>query len=254
MEIGQQPVQILLPRGSSRQHVTGSHPQDNLFAPPQAKPSEYSESSQSQIARHSDMSDLNSPEKPRSEPSLSGSQPHSWSDVTLIEDITQDASSRHHPAFLLEESIESSSESAAEQRSPSEPPSEPLPDKIPAQAVCVVKRFRARSRSRGPGLPIASAPGTTQPCHAPCDTSTPRLLPLSLVPRPGPGLPVPEPPASRRPTPPWSVNSIKKPWDPQPGQVTAPQVSYRARMPRPPSKGGLQPSTCSGQPCLSLDP
>ena len=35
------------------------------------------------------MSDLNSPEKPRSEPSLEGSQPHSWSDVTLIEDITQ---------------------------------------------------------------------------------------------------------------------------------------------------------------------
>ena len=58
------------------------------------------------------MSDLNSPEKPRSEPSLEGSQPHSWSDVTLIEDITQESSSRRlsaqaggiHPEQLRERS------------------------------------------------------------------------------------------------------------------------------------------------------
>ena len=31
------------------------------------------------------------------------------------------------------------------------------------------------------------------------------------------------------------------PWDPQPGTRAAPPVSYRARMPQPPSKGGMQP-------------
>ncbi|CAE7261989.1 unnamed protein product, partial [Symbiodinium microadriaticum] len=125
------------------------------------------------------MSDLNSPEKSRSEPSLADSQPRSWSDVTLIEDITQESSSRHLAAHCLEEDLESSSESVAEQPSPTEPPPKPPPVQIPAQAVCVVKRFRARSRSRGPGLPIASAPDTTQLCPAPCDTDKPRLLPLS---------------------------------------------------------------------------
>ena len=191
------------------------------------------------------MSDLNSPEKPRSEPSLADSQPRSWSDVTLIEDITQESSSRHLSAHCLRECLESSSESVAEQPSPTEPPSKPPPAQIPAQAVCVVKRFRARSRSRGPGLPIAPASDTTPLCPAPYDTDQPRLLPLSRVPRPSLGLlPAPDTPASRRPTPPWSVNSIKRPrmsWDPQSGIRPAPQISYRARMPQPPSKGGLQP-------------
>ncbi|CAE7349409.1 unnamed protein product, partial [Symbiodinium microadriaticum] len=66
------------------------------------------------------MSDLNSPEKPRSEPSLADSQPRSWSDVTLIEDITQESSSRHLSAHCLRECLESSSESVAEQPSPTE--------------------------------------------------------------------------------------------------------------------------------------
>ena len=192
------------------------------------------------------MSDLNSPEKSRSEPSLADSQPRSWSDVTLIEDITQESSSRHLAAHCLEEGLESSSESVAEQPSPTEPPSKPPPVQIPAQAVCVVKRFRARSRSRGPGLPVASASDTTQPCPAPCDTDKPRLLPLSRVPRPTLGLPAPDTPASRRPTPPWSVNSIKRPrmrWDPQPGNRPAPQISYRARMPQPATKVLCTPTT-----------
>ena len=187
------------------------------------------------------MSDLNSPEKPRSEPSLGGSQPHSWSDVTLIEDITQESLSRRLSAQCLGEYIQSSSESEAEQPSPTEPPEQPIPSQIPAQAVCVVKRFRVRSRSRGPALPIAPASDITQLGNAPGISDKPRLLPLSLVPRPSTGLPAPESPAARRPTPPWSVNSIKRPrmpWDPQPAH----QVNFRPRMPQPPSKGGLQPS------------
>ncbi|OLP82522.1 hypothetical protein AK812_SmicGene36827 [Symbiodinium microadriaticum] len=42
------------------------------------------------------------------------------SDVTLIEDITQESSSRHLAAHCLEEGLESSSESVAEQPSPTE--------------------------------------------------------------------------------------------------------------------------------------
>ena len=60
------------------------------------------------------MSDLNSPEKPRSEPSLEGSQPQSWSDVTLIEDITQESASRHRSAQSMGVYIPSSSETKAE--------------------------------------------------------------------------------------------------------------------------------------------
>ena len=87
------------------------------------------------------MSDLNSPEKPRSEPSLGGSQPHSWSDVTLIEDITQESLSRRLSAQCLGEYIQSSSESEAEQPSPTDPQEQPIQSQIPTQAVCVVKRF-----------------------------------------------------------------------------------------------------------------
>ena len=152
------------------------------------------------------MSDLNSPEKPRSEPSLGGSQPHSWSDVTLIEDITQESLSRRLSAHCLGEYIQSSSESEAEQPSPTEPQEQPIPSQIPAQAVCVVKRFRLRSRSRGPALPIAPASDSTQLGIAPGISDKPRLLPLSRVPRPSAGLSAPESPAARRPTPPWSVN------------------------------------------------
>ena len=173
------------------------------------------------------MSDLNSPEKPRSEPSLGGSQPHSWSDVTLIEDITQESLHRSLSAQCMGEYVQSSSESEAGQPSPTEPLQQPLPSNIPAQAICVVKRFRVRSRSRGPNLPIAPASGST---------------PLSLVPRPSTGLPAPEPPAARRPTPPWSVNSTKMPWDLQPNSQPVLQTSFRPRIPQPPSKGGLQPS------------
>ena len=71
--------------------------------------------------------------------------------------------------------------------SPTEPLQQPLPSNIPAQAICVVKRFRVRSRSRGPDLPIAPASGSTQPNHAPGISDKPRLLPLSLVPRPSTG-------------------------------------------------------------------
>ena len=73
----------------------------------------------------------------------------------------------------------------------------------------------------------------------------PRLLPLSLVPRPSTGLPAPEPPAARRPTPPWSVNSTKRPRMPldlQPNSQPILQTSFRPRMPQPPSKVRLQPS------------
>ena len=191
------------------------------------------------------MSDLNSPEKPRSEPSLGGSQPHSWSDVTLIEDITQESLHRSLSAQCLGEYVQSSSESEAGQPSPTEPLEQPLPSKIPAQAICVVKRFRVRSRSRGPDLPIAPASDSTQLNHAPGISDKPRLLPLSVVPRPSTGLPAPEPPAARRPTPPWSVNSTKRPrmpWDPQPNSQPALQTSFRPRIPQPPSNGGLQPS------------
>ena len=73
------------------------------------------------------MSDLNSPEKPRSEPSLGGSQPLSWSDVTLIEDITQESLHRSLSAQCLGEYVQSSSESEAEQPSPTEPLEQPLP-------------------------------------------------------------------------------------------------------------------------------
>ena len=38
------------------------------------------------------------------------------------------------------------------------------------------------------------------------------------------------------------------PWDPHPGTQIAPQVSYRARMPTPPSKGGMQPRFFAPQP------
>ena len=191
------------------------------------------------------MSDLNSPEKPRSEPSLGGSQPHSWSDVTLIEDITQESLHRSLSAHCVGEYVQSSSESEAEQPSPTEPLEQPLPSQIPAQAICVVKRFRVRSQSRGPALPIAPASDSTQLNHAPGISDKPRLLPLSVVPRPSTGLPAPEPPAARRPTPPWSVNSTKRPrmpWDPQPSSRPALQTSFRPRIPQPPSKGGLQPS------------
>ena len=140
------------------------------------------------------MSDLNLSEKPRSEPSLEGSQPHSWSDVTLIEDITQESSSRRLSAQCLGEHIQSCSESEAEQPSPTEPREQPIPSQIPAQAVCVVKRFRARSRSRGPALPIAPASDITQLGPAPDISDKPRLLPLSPVPRPSTGLPAPKPP------------------------------------------------------------
>ena len=163
------------------------------------------------------MSDLNSPEKPRSEPSLAGSQPHSWSDVTLIEDVTQEFSSRHQPANCVEEC---SSESVAEPPSPPEPPPEPLHTQIPAHAVCVVKRFRARSRSRGLELPIASACDTIQPSHAACDTDMHRLLPLSRVPRPSLGLPGPT--CSRH-------SRLQETDTALVGQL------------HPPSKGGMQP-------------
>ena len=55
----------------------------------------------------------------------------------------------------------------------------------------------------------------------------------------------PRAPPARRPTPPWSVNSTKRPkmpWDPQPNSQPALQTSFRPRMPQPPSKGGLQPN------------
>ena len=71
--------------------------------------------------------------------------------------------------------------------------------------------IRLRSRSRGPALPIAPASDSTQLGIAPGISDKPRLLPLSSVPRPSTGLTAPEPPAARRPTPPWSVSSIKKP-------------------------------------------
>ena len=127
------------------------------------------------------MSDLNSPEKPRSERSIEGSQPQSWSDVTLIEDITQEPASRHRSAQSMGVYIPSSSESEAEQSSPTKP----------QQAVCVVKRFRARSQTRGPALPIAPASDSTQSGTAPDTSEQPRLLPLHPVPRPRPGLPAP---------------------------------------------------------------
>ena len=191
------------------------------------------------------MSDLNSPEKPRSEPSLGGSQPHSWSDVTLIEDITQESLHKSLSAHGLGEHIPSSSESEVDQPSPIAPQDQTRPPMLPAQAVCVVKRFRLRSRSRGPALPVAPASDSTQPNHAPGMSDKPRLLPLSVVPRPSTGLPVPDPPAARRPTPPWSVNSTKRPrmpWDRQPSSQPPKHVSFRPRIPQPPSKGGLQPS------------
>ena len=144
------------------------------------------------------MSDLNSPEKPRSEPSLGGSQPHSWSDVTLIEDITQESLHRSLSAHGLGEYIPSSSESEVDQPSPIAPQDQTRPPMLPAQAVCVVKRFRLRSRSRGPALPVAPASDSTKPSHAPGTSDKPRLLPLSMVPRPSTGLPVPDPPAARR--------------------------------------------------------
>ena len=130
------------------------------------------------------MSDLNSPEKPRSEPSLGGSQPHSWSDVTLIEDITQESLHRSLSAQCRGEDVQSSSESEAEQPSPTEPLEQPPPSNIPAQAICVVKRFRMRSRSRCPNLPIAPASGQlSQTMHPASQTSLVSCLcPWCLVP------------------------------------------------------------------------
>ena len=135
------------------------------------------------------------------------------------------------------------SEQLRERSRPAAPQDQPQPPKLPAQAVCVVKRFRLRSRSRGPALPVAPASDSTQLEHAPSMSDKPRLLPLSVVPRPSTGLPVPEPPAARRPTPPWSVNSTKRPrmpWHLQPSSQQVHHVSFRPRMPQPPSKGGLQ--------------
>ena len=187
------------------------------------------------------MSDLNSPEKPRSEPSLGGSQPHSWSDVTLIEDITQESLSRSLSAHCLEEYIRSSSESEAEQPSPTEPPGQPAPSQIPAQAVCIVKRFRNRSRSRGPALPIAPASDSTQLGIAPAIPDKPRLLPLSKVPRPSTGLPAPELVGELH-------QEAQNALGPAAGARPAHHVSRRPRIPQPPSKGGLQPRFFAPQP------
>ena len=63
------------------------------------------------------------PEKSGSETSLARSQPQSWSDVTPIEDITQEASSKPLPALGLDKVFESS-ESLGEKPSPTKPPSE----------------------------------------------------------------------------------------------------------------------------------
>ncbi|CAE7248498.1 unnamed protein product, partial [Symbiodinium microadriaticum] len=98
---------------------------DDHKGPPtrRTSPVEISEQSHQSVqpaALASAMSDLNSPEKPRSEPSLSDRHPRSWSDVTLIEDITQDLSARHLSAHCLEDYLDSSPESVAEQTSPTE--------------------------------------------------------------------------------------------------------------------------------------
>ena len=66
-----------------------------------AMTSEFNSQTVQPASAPSAMSDLNSPEKPRSEPSLEDSQPQSWSDVTLIEDITQEPASRHLSAQSL---------------------------------------------------------------------------------------------------------------------------------------------------------
>ena len=140
--------------------------QDRLYRPPSRNLRVQTTTSGQPASAPSAMSDLNSPEKPRSEHSPGGSQPHSWLDVTLIEDITQESLSRRLSAQCLGEYIQGSSESEAEQPSPTEPLEQPLPSQIPAQAVCVVKRFRVRTQSRGPALPIAPASDSTQlnPC------------------------------------------------------------------------------------------
>ena len=119
----------------------------------------------------------------RSETSLSFSQPLSWSDVAQIEDITQDGSFTILPAPSLDDIHGSSSESPEVEASPAKTPKPVETHTVHAntQAVCIVKRFRARSRSRGPGLPIAHASATTGEGPALSTTEQHRLLPLSHV-------------------------------------------------------------------------
>ena len=113
------------------------------------------------------MSALNSPEKASSDISLSGSLPQSWSDVQLIEDITQDRKSSPQPEprdVLSPTRSLDSSENPATSTTP---------------VVCVVKRFRARSRSRIHDLPIASASDTIQ-TSAVQENNQPLGLPLTM--------------------------------------------------------------------------
>ena len=185
------------------------------------------------------MSDLNSPQKSRSETSLAGSQPQSWSDVTLIEDITQEISSKPLPAIDLYEAFESSSESIGEEPHPAKPPSEPSP----AQKV-QGKRFRARSRSRG-------ARPADRPClrfnaTRPCPWHRRTNSPIASVKRPTTQS---RPACPRKPclqeTDPSLVSELHQEAQDavgiSAGSSETTQVSCRARMPLPPSKGGLQP-------------
>ena len=65
--------------------------------------------------------------------------------------------------------------------------------------------FQSPKPKSGPSFAIAPASDITQLGPAPDISDKPRLLPLSPVPRPSTGLPAPEAPAARRPTPPWSA-------------------------------------------------
>ena len=190
------------------------------------------------------MSDLNSPEKPRSEPSLAGSHPHSWSDVTLIEDITQEFSSRHQSAHCLEECLESSSESVAELPSPPEPPPGASPHTDPSTGGLCCQEIQGPKPKSGSGP--ANRPCLRYNSALPCTLRHRQASPTSAIPGP---TSQPRPPCSRhsrlQETDTALVGQLHQEAQNAVGSSTgnsgSTPVSYRARMPQPPSKGGMQP-------------
>ena len=174
----------------------------------------------------------------RCETSPAGSQPQSWSDVTLLEDISQEASSRPLPA-RLDEVLGSSSESLGEEASPTNQASirashnsDPCTGNLRSQKV---QGPQPKSGARPADRPCLRY-NTTQSCSWRNRTDSP--VASLQCPKAQPRFACP-----RRPRIQETVNSIKRPktpWKSQPGTRIVTQISYRARMPVPPSKAGLQ--------------
>ena len=195
------------------------------------------------------MTDLSSPEKPRSDSSQDISTLRSWTEVHSRR--SPSPSKGGQPLTTVEplptEPVPPAAHTEALSASPLGLATRASQQDSSSHMVCIAKRFRTRSQSRQPHLPIQSACASTQvPTVSPAAGVGP---PTHAVPSPKPQpRPLqPKPQGTLRPTPPFSVASIKRPrmpWDPPEAAAQGRDMLLRtrAKVPAVPHKGGLAPA------------